>query len=157
MNQVNWTLERDRTGIAWLTLYHPGASTNVLSREVLLELDEILIGLGAAPPRGLLLLSGKPGGFIDGADIKEFSSLDSPELAFDLIRSAQRVLDRMESMPCPTVAAIAGFALGGGLELALACRRRGVQNTVARLQELSRLHGPIFTPDPGWEMLLAKS
>ena len=91
---------------------------------MLLELDAHLAGLESPPPRGLVLRSGKPNGFIAGADIKEFRGLDSVETAFSLVSGGQRVLDRLEALPCPTVAALHGFALGGGLELALACTYR---------------------------------
>jgi 3-hydroxyacyl-CoA dehydrogenase/enoyl-CoA hydratase/3-hydroxybutyryl-CoA epimerase len=119
-----WTLDRDASGLAWLTLDRPGGSANVLSREVLLELGDVVAGLEARPPRGLVLRSGKPGGFIAGADIRDFTRIDDPTVAYEWVRAAQRVLDRIEALPCPSVAAIEGFALGGGLELALACHYR---------------------------------
>jgi 3-hydroxyacyl-CoA dehydrogenase len=119
-----WKLERDASGIAWLTIDKPGTSANVLSREVLMELDGILGELETSPPRGVVIRSGKPSGFVAGADIKEFTGLRTAAEAYDLIRPGQRVFDRLEALPCPTVAAIHGFALGGGLELALACRYR---------------------------------
>jgi 3-hydroxyacyl-CoA dehydrogenase/enoyl-CoA hydratase/3-hydroxybutyryl-CoA epimerase len=120
----SWALHRDADGLAWLTLDKPGTSTNVLSKDVLLELDGRLAELEASPPRGLVLRSGKPNGFIAGADIKEFRALDSVATAFALVSGGQRVLDRLEALPCPSVAALHGFALGGGLELALACTYR---------------------------------
>ncbi|MCC6172374.1 MAG: enoyl-CoA hydratase/isomerase family protein [Gammaproteobacteria bacterium] len=119
-----WRLQRDPDGLAWLLLDKPDTSTNVLSKDVLLELDAQLVALGRDPPRGLVLHSAKPSGFVAGADIKEFRGLDSVETAYELVRGGQRVLDRLESLPCPTVAALHGFVLGGGLELALACRYR---------------------------------
>jgi 3-hydroxyacyl-CoA dehydrogenase/enoyl-CoA hydratase/3-hydroxybutyryl-CoA epimerase len=120
----NWTLERDADGIAWLTLDRPGASANSLSRVVMEELAGHLQALHAAPPRGLIVRSGKRGSFVAGADIKEFTALTDFESARTLIRGGQSVLDALEALPCPTVALIEGFALGGGLELALACRYR---------------------------------
>jgi 3-hydroxyacyl-CoA dehydrogenase/enoyl-CoA hydratase/3-hydroxybutyryl-CoA epimerase len=61
---------------------------------------------------------------VAGADIKEFLELRTPEQAYALIRGGQRVLDQLENLACPSVAAIHGFALGGGLELALAATYR---------------------------------
>lgn len=122
--QSAWKTERDADGILWLTLDKPGTSTNVLSQSVLEELDALLRPLESQPPRGLIIRSGKANGFIAGADVREFTGLKSVEQARTLARAGQKVLDRIESLPCPTVAAIHGFALGGGLELALACRYR---------------------------------
>ncbi|HEY6124872.1 MAG TPA: 3-hydroxyacyl-CoA dehydrogenase NAD-binding domain-containing protein [Steroidobacteraceae bacterium] len=119
-----WALERDADGIAWLSFDKPGSSTNVLSRDVLVELDTHLKTFDSAPPRGVVIRSAKKSGFIAGADVREFTQLTSADQAFELVRAAQGILDHLESLPCPTVAIIHGFALGGGLELALACRYR---------------------------------
>jgi 3-hydroxyacyl-CoA dehydrogenase/enoyl-CoA hydratase/3-hydroxybutyryl-CoA epimerase len=119
-----WALVTDADGIAWLSFDKPGTSTNVLSRETLVELDTHLQALRQKPPRGLVIRSAKTSGFIAGADVKEFIQLKSADQAYELVRAAQRILDGIESLPCPSVAIIHGFALGGGLELALACRYR---------------------------------
>jgi 3-hydroxyacyl-CoA dehydrogenase/enoyl-CoA hydratase/3-hydroxybutyryl-CoA epimerase len=119
-----WKLERDADDIVWLILDKPGTSTNVLSRPVLEELGQKVDSLAADLPKGVVVRSGKPSGFVAGADIKEFTSFKSATDAYGLIRAGQLVLDKLEALPCPTVAAIQGFALGGGLELALACRYR---------------------------------
>lgn len=119
-----WQLSRDAEGIATLTLDRPGASANSLSRSVMLELRERLKELQAQPPRGLVLRSGKGSGFIAGADIREFTTLQNSTEALALIRNGQQACDELAALPFPTVAAIQGFALGGGLEVALACRYR---------------------------------
>ncbi len=119
-----WQLERDASGLARLTLDVPDSSANVLSRAVLVGLEAALAALESDPPRGLVIRSGKRSGFIAGADIREFTKIDDPAVAYESVRAAQRIIDRIEALPCPTVAAIEGFALGGGLELALACRYR---------------------------------
>ena len=119
-----WKMERDAEGIVWLTLDKPGTSTNVLGRAILEERGGLVEPLAANPPKGVVIRSGKPNGFVAGADIKEFTSFKSATDAYALIRAGQLVFDRLELLPCPTVAAIHGFALGGGLELALACRYR---------------------------------
>jgi 3-hydroxyacyl-CoA dehydrogenase/enoyl-CoA hydratase/3-hydroxybutyryl-CoA epimerase len=123
-NDTCWALRVDDTGLAWLSLDKPNTSTNVLSRAVLQELDLRLTEILTRKPRGVIVTSAKKSGFIAGADIKEFTSLQTPADAYELIRAGQKVLDRLEALPCPSVAVIQGFALGGGLELALACTYR---------------------------------
>jgi 3-hydroxyacyl-CoA dehydrogenase/enoyl-CoA hydratase/3-hydroxybutyryl-CoA epimerase len=119
-----WQLERDSDQIVWLTADKPGTSTNVLSSQVLRELDALLARISTTAPRGVVVISAKKSGFVAGADIKEFTGVSGPESGYRLIHAGQQVLERLQALPCPTVAAIQGFALGGGLELALACRYR---------------------------------
>jgi len=119
-----WTLTEDADRIAWLTLDKPGTSANVLSAGVLAELNEHLAKLEQSRPQGLVLISAKKSGFIAGADIKEFTGIRDEAEGYTLIRRGQQVFDRLAALPFPTVAAIHGFALGGGLETALACRYR---------------------------------
>ena len=120
----SWKVERDPDGIAWLTIDKPGTSANVLSGSVLGELDALLARLEQDLPRGVVVISAKKSGFVAGADIKEFTGITDAASGYGLIRRGQQVLNRLAALPCPTVAAIHGFALGGGLELALACRYR---------------------------------
>jgi 3-hydroxyacyl-CoA dehydrogenase/enoyl-CoA hydratase/3-hydroxybutyryl-CoA epimerase len=120
----HWRQEKDGDGIVWWCIDKADASANVLSGEVLRELVGLLEQLEVDPPRGLVLHSGKRSGFVMGADINEFTSIESAEQAYELIRLGQQVFVRLESLRCPTVAVINGFALGGGLELALACDYR---------------------------------
>jgi 3-hydroxyacyl-CoA dehydrogenase/enoyl-CoA hydratase/3-hydroxybutyryl-CoA epimerase len=120
----NWALQIDADRIAWLTCDMAGASTNVLSGEVVRELAEKLKEVAALRPMGMIVQSGKHNGFIAGADIKEFLGIRSPAQGYELVRAGQSVMQQLEDLPFPTVAAVRGFALGGGLELALACTYR---------------------------------
>jgi 3-hydroxyacyl-CoA dehydrogenase / enoyl-CoA hydratase / 3-hydroxybutyryl-CoA epimerase len=124
MSNSAWKMDRDGQGIAWLTLDKPGTSANTLSQQVMRELDALLQSLSRSPPRGVIIRSGKPSGFIAGADVNEFTTLANAAAGYQLTRAGQVTFERLERLPCPTVAAIHGFALGGGLELALACRYR---------------------------------
>lgn len=128
---ANWTLEQDADGIAWLTLDMPGTRTNVLSSAVLGELEQILGELEANQPKGVVIRSGKTGGFIAGADVNEFDRFADATEAVAAIRHAQGILDRLERLPCRTVALIRGYCLGGGLELALACDHRIAEDDAA--------------------------
>ena len=116
----HWTTETDDEGIVWTRIDKADGNANVLSNEVMTELDALIRPLQNAPPRGLVLFSGKHNGFIMGADITEFTSIKTPEQAYEVTRLGQAIFDRIEALDCPTVAAINGFALGGGLELAMA-------------------------------------
>ena len=121
-NHFSWSL--DDSGIGWLGIDRVGASTNTLSRAVLESLAPRLDEIERVKPQGVVLFSAKANGFVAGADITEFTGLTSPEHGYELIRGGQQIISRLAGLACPTVAAIHGFALGGGLELALACRYR---------------------------------
>lgn len=120
----HWAWSIDPSGIATLTLDRQGTSTNTLGREVMESLNDALAALARAQPKGVVVKSGKKNGFVAGADIREFTGLADAGQGYELIRGGQLVLDRLAALPCPTVAVIHGFALGGGLELALACTYR---------------------------------
>ena len=116
--------EVDDDNIAWLHFDKQGSSANVLSADLLERLYEILLEITDRKPRGLVILSDKPNGFIAGADVREFTRLENRDQALDAIQRGQAVFDRLAALPFPTVALIHGFCLGGGLELSLACRYR---------------------------------
>jgi 3-hydroxyacyl-CoA dehydrogenase / enoyl-CoA hydratase / 3-hydroxybutyryl-CoA epimerase len=123
-NNKHWKLETDRDNVAWLSFDKQGASTNTLSQEALAELDGLLDAARALAPRGLVIRSAKPSGFIAGADVEEFTRIESPQDALSLVRRGWDTFNKLAALPFPTVALIDGFCMGGGLELALACRYR---------------------------------
>ncbi|MEO8224515.1 MAG: 3-hydroxyacyl-CoA dehydrogenase NAD-binding domain-containing protein, partial [Gammaproteobacteria bacterium] len=120
----HWQLHCDADNVGWLCFNRQDAGANTLSADTMTELHTALGDLSGQRLRGLVIFSGKESGFIAGADINEFPSLDSEERAFALTRQGQLVFERLERLPYPSVAVLNGFALGGGLELALACSFR---------------------------------
>lgn len=117
----HWRLERDNDDLAWLTIDRHGESTNTLGEEVIGELQQLLSHLESSMPKGVIIQSGKKTGFIAGADIREFENYREAEAVSARIREGHQVFARLENLECPTVAAVSGFCLGGGYELALCC------------------------------------
>lgn len=125
----HWRYDTDSNNIVWLYFDKANSAANSLGRDVVTELDGILDTLESDDqPRGLVILSAKANGFIAGADINEFTSIENMEQARELIHRGQRIVNRVESLHFPTVALIHGFCLGGGLELALGCDYRIANN-----------------------------
>ena len=97
--------------------------------------------------RGVVFRSGKPSGFIAGADIREFQAFDAQGTVKDALFRGQQVFQRIAELPCPTVAAIHGYCMGGGTELALACRHRVASSDPSTRIGLPEVKLGIY---PGW-------
>jgi 3-hydroxyacyl-CoA dehydrogenase/enoyl-CoA hydratase/3-hydroxybutyryl-CoA epimerase len=124
MNTQAFTFEQGADGIALVTIDMPGRAMNVLNPTLMepfaalvqrLETDEAI--------KGLVITSAKPT-FIVGADIDQLTQIQTAQEAFQLCEDLKALLRRMEKSGKPVVAALNGTALGGGLELALACHAR---------------------------------
>lgn len=110
----------ERVGI--ITLTNPPANT--LSQKMIAELDTAFDQLAEEPEVKVILLHGEGRFFAAGADIKEFTTVKHGADFRDMSREGQRVFRKIETMSKPVIAAIHGAALGGGLELAMACHIR---------------------------------
>lgn len=118
--------------IAWLRLDDRERKVNTLSRRLLDWLERQLSRLEHEPLDGLGVVSAKPDGFAAGADLGELAGLAArPAEVLALVERGHRALGRLAALPFPTVAAIHGACLGGGLELALACSRRVATDAAA--------------------------
>ena len=124
----DWRFEIDFEDIAWAVFDREGESANTLGTRAMQELDTIVTRMEQAAStkeaRGLIIISGKPKSFISGADIREFDNFTKEADVIEAIKEATELLDRLEALKVPTVAAIHGYCLGGGMELAMACDYR---------------------------------
>lgn len=121
-------LEVDADGVAWVTFDDPKRAVNVLTEPVMRCLQDIVDQLGerarAGEVKAVVVRSGKPGTFIAGADVDAIAAMEDPNAAVEAARFGQRVFLALERLPVPTIAAVDGICVGGGLELALACHHR---------------------------------
>ncbi|MGE4657357.1 MAG: 3-hydroxyacyl-CoA dehydrogenase NAD-binding domain-containing protein, partial [Gammaproteobacteria bacterium] len=128
----HWHHSIGSDGIVNLVLDKANSKVNTLSQKVLEELELVLAELGTISPKGLVFKSGKSSGFILGAEVSEFSQVKTAAVATEAVRWGQALFRQITELPFPTVAAIDGLALGGGLELALACDYRVVTDSYSR-------------------------
>ena len=112
-------VERGKGGAVWVTLDRPEAK-NALSRAVNLELQRLAVELGQDAGVRAVVLTGAPGAFSAGADLKERRGVAAADTG-PYVDAISGAITAWAEMPRPTIAAIGGVALGGGLELALAC------------------------------------
>lgn len=116
MQFVKLTFE-NRTAV--ITIDNP--SVNALSRQIMDELDRALEELVPNSDVQAVIITGAGDkAFVAGADIQQFLSL-TEETGYDLVRTGQKIFNKIEALQLPVIAAINGFALGGGCELAMAC------------------------------------
>ena len=147
----HWHLSNEENGIVVAVFDKAGESANSLSAEVMAEFGEILDQLDKQPPKGLIVRSGKEAGFIAGADIEEFSQLDSADKGRALVARGWHLFNRLAAVPYPTLALVRGHCLGGGLELALACRYLLAVDESGTKMGLPEVMLGIF---PGWGGML---
>lgn len=121
----HWSFVQDDLGILWLKLDRKNSSANTLNKAVLDEFDSVIERIAKIEGlKAIVLHSGKSTGFIMGADIEQFRDIKDPKEGEALITQGHAVFQKLENLSVPTIAMIEGFCLGGGLELALACRYR---------------------------------
>lgn len=132
---ASWRIESDDRGIRTLWFDQPGRSFNLLDRPAIDELESLLADLEANPSiKGCIIRSEKPNGFCAGIDLHSVAYCKTASEVEHLVRRGLTVMNRLASIRIPTVAVIHGACLGGGLELALACRRRVALASAAPLQ-----------------------
>ena len=112
-------LFENQDGIGILTMNRP-AALNALNAETVVELGEALCEIGKDASVKVVILTGADRAFVAGADIKEMLPMTAAQ-AQAWCQMAQSVFNQIETLPQPVIAAINGFALGGGCELAMAC------------------------------------
>jgi len=132
MEFLSWTIENH---VAKVTINRPPA--NALSRALILEVNELLSTVEHDDSVRVIVLHGEGRFFSAGADIKEFTQIQTGEEFSQLSASGQEIFERLERFPKPVIASIHGAALGGGLELAMSCHIRIVsENAKLGLPEL---------------------
>lgn len=128
----NFQLTDREDNLKILTFDRQDNKMNVLSSAVLLELEKILDDLANDDScRGLIFTSGKDQQFIVGADINEIDAMSTPEEAVRSCQQMEKIINKLSTFSFPTVSAVDGQCLGGGLELILCCTYRVASDSAA--------------------------
>ena len=140
---LNPSFHVEPDGVAWITFDDPERSLNVLTEAVMLRFGEAIDEARGAARDGrarvVVVRSGKPSSFIAGADVDAIAEMEDPRLAEQEVRRGQSIYSDLSSLPVPTVAAVHGLCVGGGVEMALACDYRvlsDADSTTMRLPEV---------------------
>ena len=144
----NWRLDSDSDQILWVIFDKAGASVNTLDQATMEEFSDIVTELANDKThKGAIITSGKEKGFIAGADISTFSKFKDINEAVATLMKGHDIFNRLEALSMPVVAMIDGFCVGGGLELALACHYRVVEDGAKTRLGLPEVKLGIH---PGW-------
>jgi enoyl-CoA hydratase len=125
-----------KDGIAWIRFNRP-EKLNAMNAQVIAEVEKAIVECEGNDDIKAVILIGSAKAFIAGADIEPIADADVNS-AFQLVERTTRMQERLADLPKPTIAAISGFALGGGLEVALCCDfRLAATNAVLGLPEIT--------------------
>ncbi|OGT31029.1 MAG: crotonase [Gammaproteobacteria bacterium RIFCSPHIGHO2_12_FULL_35_23] len=126
MTEYNhWQIEKNKSGIVWLLFNRQGLGVNTFNVEALTEFDKILDRIyNDKDCMGVIIGSAKKASFIAGADIEQFIKVKDEAEAYEFIKKAHDIFNKLEALKVPTVAMINGVCLGGGTEMALSCNYR---------------------------------
>jgi 3-hydroxyacyl-CoA dehydrogenase/enoyl-CoA hydratase/3-hydroxybutyryl-CoA epimerase len=140
-------LTRDARGVVTVTFDVPDSPMNVFNDAVVRELAEVVSLLEREPARVVVFRSAKPSGFFAGADVHHIRRIGTQAEAGMVQSVGQELFDRIERLPCPTVAVIHGVCLGGGLEFALASKHRVARDDAQTKLGLPEVQLGLI---PGW-------
>ena len=117
--ETSFVLYEQKENIGFLTINRPDA-LNALNSKLIAELTGVLDEISKSDIRALIITGAGERAFVAGADIAEMKDF-SPKQALSFSQSGNKMMEKIENMPMPTIAAVGGFCLGGGFELALSC------------------------------------
>lgn len=145
------TFEIDSDAIGWITFDDPDRALNVLTESVMMRfaevLDEARTAVREGRMRALVVRSGKAESFIAGADIEAIGAIEDPVVAEAQIKLGQAIYDDLAALAVPTVAAVHGVCVGGGVELSLACDHRILSDSSRTTMSLPEVQLGIL---PAW-------